>query len=158
MIQIQISFNPFKWIYLKSKSIFLDFKSNPLIGYRLDMDWIHFLIIQIAFWVGFWHGPIQVEPRQSRPRKSKVSPSPRQVESSGPKSNRVGMSPGRCHAERTQTDVEPSGPGPMSIREGSSRCRSEWARTDVKSYGPDPMSIRTGLGRCRFVKFTVHAQ
>ena len=73
--------NPYFWIL------------NPihLIGYGLNMDWIHFWIIQIAFWVGFWLGPIQVEPKQSGSRLSKVGPSPRQAESSGPNSNRVGM-------------------------------------------------------------------
>jgi len=40
IIQIHITFNPFKWIYLKLKSIFLDFKFNPFnwiwIIYKLD--------------------------------------------------------------------------------------------------------------------------
>jgi len=40
IIQIYITFNPFKWIYLKNKSIFLNFKSDSFnciwIRYRLD--------------------------------------------------------------------------------------------------------------------------
>jgi len=74
MIQIHISFNPFKWIYLKSKSIFWILNPIHLIGYGLDTNWIHFWIIQIAFWVGFWLGPIQLEPRQSGPMSSRAGP------------------------------------------------------------------------------------
>jgi len=32
-IKIHIILNPFKWIRLKSKSIFLDFKNNPYFGF-----------------------------------------------------------------------------------------------------------------------------
>ena len=112
---IHISFNPFKLIYLKSKSIFLDFKSksiffwilNPihLIGYELYIDWIHFWIIQIVFWVEFWLRSIQVDLRQFRPRLSKVSSSPRRAESSGTKSNQVGMGQSRAKSFRAKVEL-----------------------------------------------------
>jgi len=57
IIQIHISFNPFKWIYLKSKSIFLDFKSSPFnwiwIRYRLDtfLDYPNCILGWILTWL-----------------------------------------------------------------------------------------------------------
>jgi len=52
-IHIHISFNPFKWIYLNPNPYFWILNPIHLIGYGLDIDWIHLWIIQIAFWDGF---------------------------------------------------------------------------------------------------------
>ena len=153
--------NPYFWILI-----------IHLIGYGLDVDWIHFWIIQIVFWVGFWLGLIQVEPRQFRPRLSKVDPSPRRVESSGPKSNWVGMDQSQaksfrtkvepshfrpksrrvisaqCRAEQVQEKVKPSKVGTMLSRPSPGRCRVAWA--DIEPSEPKQMSRRVGPGRCRY--------
>jgi len=109
------------------------------------MDWIHFWIIQIVFWVGFWLAPIQVEPRQFRPRLSKVDPSPCRVESSRPKSNWVGMD--QSQAKSFRTKVEPSHFGPKSSQVISGQCRAEQAREKVKPSKARMISSR--LGRYR---------
>jgi len=142
IIQIHISFNPFKWIYLKSKFIFLILNLIHLIGYGLDIDWIHFWIIQIAFWVGFWLGPIQVEPRQFGFRLSKVALSSRQAESSEPKSNRVGM--GQSRPSRSGPKSSRVNPGPSrakwSSRVGRGRYWAELSQANVYSSRSMPKS------------------
>jgi len=111
------------------------------------MDWIHFWIIQIVFWVRFCLGPIQVEPRQFRSRLSKVNTSPRRAKSSGLKSNWVGMDQSQTKSFRTK--VEPSHFRPKSSRVISGQCRAKQAREKVKPSKVGTMSSRPGTGRCR---------
>jgi len=114
------------------------------------MDWIHFWIIQIAFWVGLRLGPIQVEPRQSRPMSSRQAWA--DLGSYGPGSMSSCTGPGRSRVVRGRADLESYGPGSMSSRMGPGRCRVVRVWADLWSYGSGSMSSRTGLGRCRVVR------
>ena len=142
VIQIHITFNPFKWIYLKSKSIFLDFKSNPF-NWVWIIDWIHFWIIQLRFWVGFWLGPnpgwvesIQTHVQLSWPEPMSIQVGLRPYDPSrlGPMSSRLSS----CWWESTRANVEPSWPRPIS-----GRCQVESAQAH---FGP--MSNQEDLGWC----------
>jgi len=111
------------------------------------MDWIHFWIIQIVFWVGFWLGPIQVEPRQFRPRLSKVDPSPRRTERPGP-----------SRIESLWTKVKPSHFGPKSSRVISDQSRVESFRANVEQSRFGKKSSQAKSGQCRVVRAQVDVE
>ena len=110
------------------------------------MDWIHFWIIQIAFLVGFWLGPIQVEPTQSRPMLTRASPNRCLVIRA-----RIVIecpSLGRSRVVRAEADFELSGPRPILRWAGSGRRWVERARVDVESSRLGSTLSRAGPGWC----------
>ena len=117
-----------------------------LIGY---MDWIHFWIIQIVFWIGFLLGLIQVDSSQSWAKSAKLHIElsrlgPNRIElvwakvepsHFGPKSSRYPDERTRAHIQTTGPRLILSQAGPMSSWAGMDRCRVERARAQVEPSG-----------------------
>jgi len=105
--------NPYFWIV----------SPIHLIGYGLDIDWIHFWIIQMNLgWTLTWPWPrlSWVNPGPSRAELARVH-----VKSShlGPKSSRLGL--GHSQAESVPDKVEQSRPRQKSSRVGSGQSRAK---------------------------------
>jgi len=169
MIQIHISFNLFKWIYLKSKSIFLDFKSNPFnwiwiryifglskLDFGLDFDLARSRLSQDNPGPG-WAKSAQVHIKPSRP-------SPSQIESVWAKVDKVVLDQSRAESTMGQVElsgrywVDPSCPEPISSHVGPGQCllKSVHAHVELSLSGsiwswagPSRCQGRPGPGQCR---------
>jgi len=123
--------------------------SIHLIGYELDIKWIHFWIIQNKFWVGFWLGSgigstksilTHVEQTQAESIQAKL-------ELGRPKQKSSRVNPEKSRSRVTLVQVELSGPEPKSIRHlykvepAPDPCHAKSTRVDVEPSHSQPMSI-----------------
>jgi len=88
---------------------------------------------------------IQVKPRQSRLRLSKVDPSPRQAESSEPRPNQVGM--GQSQPSRFGPKLSRVNPRPSRVewqilsRPESAGAKPSWSKPMFTQVGPCPCRV-----------------
>jgi len=148
MIQIHISFNLFKWIYLKFKfkSIFLYFKSNPFkwiwirYGLNIFLDYPNCILGWILTWPDLGRAKtVWVQIEQSRPKSTSSWVVRVQVESSryGSKSTKSF----RTKVKLSQPWVKSSWVADIeSIRVVRSRYRAKLAQANVYSSRFMPMS------------------